>query len=288
MFEDMLLVVELPVVRRDATCMLTASPFWLNKLEEPAPKHPLAPAPKRFLVPGHEMREVAQTIADAELFRWETGGSAWPRPQYAGLAVVGRDPPYQYRCDLGTARQAAELLERAIAPLSGEPKRVLRNVVGALRTADEWHEQAAPKPGGSVSCKGGVFHAYVVPNPVSMTMAPETTIAVYGVPATEPQLAALRERDDLFLHQGTYHLFRIPNKGPTRVDWTGYADGNAQVWLSYWDGERFVPRDIRDAHKSRTYSIQVRRHITEESIYVIVNCTNGSVFTDSLEYSVVQ
>jgi hypothetical protein len=111
---------------------------------------------------------------------------------------------------------------------------------------------------------------------------------VYGVPATELQLAALRERDGLFLRQGTYHLFEIPNKGPTRVDWTGYADGNAQVWLSHWDGERFVPRDIRDARESRTYSIQIRRHITEKSIYVIVNCTKGSVFTDSLDYAVVR
>ncbi len=136
------------------------------------------------------------------------------------------------------------------------------------------------------SVAGSDYDAYVIARPVNWIIKtdPETTIRNHAVPLTGEQRRAISARDRQTLSAGTYHLFRIPNRGPTTVEWTGYAKGNAQVWLSQWTGSGFVPTDLRNAASLDTYRISIDRPASERYLYVMVNCTSGQVFTDNLSY----
>jgi hypothetical protein len=127
------------------------------------------------------------------------------------------------------------------------------------------------------------YELIIIPRAVTQLMnaAPEGTIRRYGVPATRSQLAAVRNRDEDFLHEGKCHLFRIPNRGTLNAQWTGLADGNHQVLLSYWNGSRFAYEDVRDVSRSKTFRISVSRPPSEKHLYILVTCTRGQVFTDA-------
>jgi len=134
--------------------------------------------------------------------------------------------------------------------------------------------------------RGSSYDAYVIPQPVNWIIKtdPELAIRDHAIRLTREQQRAIAAIDGQVLSSGTYHLFRIPNRGPTTVEWTGYANGNAQVWLSQWTGLQFTPKDLRSARSMATYSIEINRPRTEKYLYVMVNCTHGQVFTDNLKY----
>jgi hypothetical protein len=114
--------------------------------------------------------------------------------------------------------------------------------------------------------------------------APASTIRDHGVPLTANQLKAVEAQDGVCLDEGAYHLFRIPNRGITQVEWTGYGNGNAQILIHYWDGSQMQRKDIRGASELATHRIPVSVPASEEFVYVMVNCTNGQVFTDAITH----
>jgi hypothetical protein len=160
--------------------------------------------------------------------------------------------------------------------------------VVVLMLAREAHEPEprVEKTPGTVTGNGDApdFSMYTIAAPVNwiMNTYPGYTIADYGVSLEEAELAGIRQQDGTFLKNGVYHLIKIKNTGPMRLHWTGYADGNFQILLSYWDNERFIQKDIRDARENRTYTIDIDRPMREEFVYVLVNCTSGRLFTDAV------
>ena len=125
---------------------------------------------------------------------------------------------------------------------------------------------------------------YVIPDPIGgiMFTYPGFTIADHARPLDDTELMTVRQQDGTFLDQGVYHLIKIRNPGPMRLHWTGYADGNAQILLSYWNNERFIQRDIRDGRENRTYAIDIQRPDREEYVYALINCTGGKIYTDAV------
>jgi hypothetical protein len=110
----------------------------------------------------------------------------------------------------------------------------------------------------------------------------ETTIQNHGVPLTASQYKAIEAKDGVCLDQGVYHIFKLPNRRITQIEWTGYGDGNAQILLNYWDGSRMVRKDIRGASQLATHSVPISLPAGQEFLYVMVNCTSGNVFTDAI------
>lgn len=132
------------------------------------------------------------------------------------------------------------------------------------------------------------FTMYIVTyrvNGISFTY-PGYTIVDHARPLDDAELKAVRQQDETFLDKGVYHLVKIENSGPMRLHWTGYADGNAQVLLNYWDNERFIQRDIRDARENATYTIDIDRPLQEEFVYILLNCTSGQLFTDAVRIEI--
>jgi hypothetical protein len=154
-----------------------------------------------------------------------------------------------------------------------------------VRDADE-PEPRVEKMSGIVTGNGDApdFSIYTIDAPVNwiMNTYPGYTIADHGASLEEAELAIIRQQDGTFLEKGVYHLIKIRNTGPMRIHWTGYADGNFQILLSFWDNERFIQKDIRDARENKTYTIDVDRPMREEFVYVLVNCTSGRLFTDAV------
>jgi len=132
------------------------------------------------------------------------------------------------------------------------------------------------------------FSLYIVHDPINgiMFTYPGYTIADHAVPLDQAELKTVRQHDGTFLKRGIYHLVKIQNSGPMRLHWTGYADGNFQVLLSYWNSERFIQRDIRDARENATYTIDIDRPVREEFVYILINCTGGSLYTDEIRVEI--
>ncbi|MCY2992924.1 MAG: protein kinase [Planctomycetota bacterium] len=128
--------------------------------------------------------------------------------------------------------------------------------------------------------------AYLVKRPVpGITRASlATTIQRDAVPLTPKQLKAVEAKDGDCLGEGFYHIFKLPNKGITQVEWTGYGSGNGQILVHYWDGSQMVRKDIRGASQLATHRIPVSVPASEEFVYLMVNCTSGSVFTDAITH----
>ena len=145
---------------------------------------------------------------------------------------------------------------------------------------------AAATPAGEPPERSGESLAYsgyvIVPYVVQIiTTSPAVTIARRAARFTDVERMAVQDADSVLLARGAYHLFEIANPGPCRVEWSGFADGNAQVLLSYWDGRRFIPRSVFNAKVNETYSVEVDLPPGEEVLYVLVNCTRGRIYTDS-------
>jgi hypothetical protein len=129
--------------------------------------------------------------------------------------------------------------------------------------------------------------AYLISHSVTgiVWTAPVSTVRDHGVPLTANQLKAVEAKDGVCLDEGVYHLFRFPNRGITEVDWTGYGNGNAQILIHCWDGSQMQRKDIRGASQLATHRIPVSVPASEEFVYVMVNCTNGQVFTDAITHN---
>jgi len=134
----------------------------------------------------------------------------------------------------------------------------------------------SPKSDGAFLVRGSV--GGIVNTPLA------TTIQDHGVPLTASQYKAIKAKDGVCLQQGFYHIFKFPNKGIKHVEWTGYADGNHQVCLCYWNGSGMVLKDIRGARQLATHSVPVSIPASQEFLYVMVNCTSGNVFTDTITH----
>jgi formylglycine-generating enzyme required for sulfatase activity len=134
------------------------------------------------------------------------------------------------------------------------------------------------------SASGFAGSAYLVNRRASgITRTPLTsTIQSDGIALTADQLKAVEAKDGVCLEAGFYHLFKFPNRGLTHVEWTGYGSGNAQILVHYWDGSRMVAKDIRGASELATHRIPVSVPASEPYVYVMVNCTGGTVFTDAI------
>jgi hypothetical protein len=111
-----------------------------------------------------------------------------------------------------------------------------------------------------------------------------STIQSVGVPLRSAQLKAVEATDGVCLDEGFYHVFKFPNKGITQIEWTGYGNGNAQILVHYWDGSQMQRTDIRAASQLATHRIPISVPTSEESVYVMVNCTSGQVFTDAITH----
>ena len=130
------------------------------------------------------------------------------------------------------------------------------------------------------------FAAYVFSRSVTnaVRMHPDELIRRAGERATDQQMALLLAEDGRFLRTRTYQVYRTPNRGSTRVAWIGYADGNHQVYLSFWNGNSYVVKDIRGAVENDAYSVLVDLPPSVEETYVLVNCTSGFLYTDCVEF----
>lgn len=150
---------------------------------------------------------------------------------------------------------------------------------GTVATGDQYPAPSVLAPDLSI---------YIVPDPVNgiMLTYPGYTIADHARPLDEAELMTVRQQDGIFLDKGVYHLVKIKNHGPMRLHWTGYADGNAQILMSYWDNERFIQRDIRDARENATYAIDIDRPLREEFVYILINCTGGRLYTDAVRIEI--
>lgn len=128
--------------------------------------------------------------------------------------------------------------------------------------------------------------AYLVPHSVGgiIRTSIASSIEDHGVPLTAGQIKAVEAQDGVCLGEGTYHIFKFPNRGIKQVEWTGYGSGNAQILVNYWDGSRMVMRDIREAGRLATHRIPISVPAREEFVYVMVNCTSGQVFTDAISH----
>jgi hypothetical protein len=154
----------------------------------------------------------------------------------------------------------------------------IRALVGT-RTSVSLEEGVIPESASSDS-------AYLVERAVAgiVRTSLASTIQTHGVPLTPIQLEAVAARDGVFLDEGVYHIFKLRNKGITQVEWTGYGSGNSQILLNYWDGSRMVMKDIRGARQNSTHRVPVSVPPSQEFLYVMVNCTGGGVFTDTITH----
>jgi hypothetical protein len=127
------------------------------------------------------------------------------------------------------------------------------------------------------------YDAFIIPRTVARLMLtnPEKTISEHGGPASPSQMAAIRAKDEDSLHEGMYHLFRVPNRGPLTVEWTGRADGSGQVLLSQWDGSRFMFGGAKDASRNTSFTVTLSRPESEKYLYVLAVCPRGQLYTDA-------
>jgi hypothetical protein len=130
------------------------------------------------------------------------------------------------------------------------------------------------------------YYSYLIDKPVSfiITTDPEETIKNHGIQLSKEHLKEISSIDSIYLKDGFYHLFKIPNSGNLKIEWTGYADGNGQIWLHFWNGNSFDHKDIREAFQSKTYDLNVNLPQPDyEYVYVMVNCTSGKIYTDAIK-----
>lgn len=133
------------------------------------------------------------------------------------------------------------------------------------------------------------YNAYrVVGDPTNiLSTPPEETIANH----TEEFLAAeydlVRTRDEQFFSSQGHQLFKVPNRGRTRVDWTGYAADVGQVLLSHWEGNAFYSVFLAEALTNGTHSVTVSRSEAETSLYLLIWGSNGELLTDAFEATLI-
>jgi WD40 repeat protein len=114
-----------------------------------------------------------------------------------------------------------------------------------------------------------------------MNEDPARTIADHGRPATPDQLRGLRSRGGGMVGGAAYQVFRIPNRGATQVSWTGSA-GGTQVYLSYWNGQKYVIKDLRNVKKVASHAIDIGPFTPGPWLYVQVNCPTSHLSTNGL------
>ncbi len=172
--------------------------------------------------------------------------------------------------DVATALEAAAAHGTGRVPADGDAADTDRSVDPALAVID-----AGPVEVAAATIDHSVRGITTAP--------PASTLSGHGRAYDEAMLTAVRERDGEFLCQGSYQLYRVANRGRTAVDWTGFARGEAQVLLSWWNGRRFASHSILDACENTTYRLELERPATEEHLWVLVTSPAGPLFTDSIE-----
>ena len=104
----------------------------------------------------------------------------------------------------------------------------------------------------------------------------------HGRKLSAEQLQQIKALDEQYLSQVNYQLFCFRNQGRMRLTWRGYAAGNGQVFLSVWNGRTFETTDLRDVFPSQTRTQVINLPASERVLYVLVNCTLGTIHTDGI------
>lgn len=143
-----------------------------------------------------------------------------------------------------------------------------------------------PIAGGQVSRD---LELWVIPAPIDNIMIsdPQLMLEKHGKRVPDVLMDTVLKKDGEALSHGTYQVFRIPNNGRTEVVWTGHADGNGQIFLC-GDFHRIIDlRDKRYTRVNHSWVFTIERPPEERFLYIQVNCTNGSIYTDCLSYCLV-
>ncbi len=132
---------------------------------------------------------------------------------------------------------------------------------------------------------------YVIKEPLGGIMGqhPATSIEKAGLELTREQHTTLWSVDGNMLTGDTYFLVAVPNKGKTRFTWVGKADGNGQVYLSWYDFEKgeFSFIDLRDVSSIQTHNVDTHADKKNKTLYFMVHCTSGNIFTDQLRIELI-
>jgi len=121
---------------------------------------------------------------------------------------------------------------------------------------------------------------------------PEETISKYCSPLYPEEWGKIKAIDGNYLtvrgsnlNRG-YHVFCFQNKGSMMLTWAGYATGNGQIFLSIWNGSEWSPSrkaysELIRVHSPVQYSEAV--NVSGPTVYVLVNCTSGAIYTDMIQ-----
>jgi WD40 repeat protein len=149
---------------------------------------------------------------------------------------------------------------------------------------------ADPAPPDAASAEP-LFDLFIIPNSVNQITStdPARTIQTHGVAATAAELQAVRAEDGALLQNGQYHLFRVPNRGPSDVTFAGgvkTANGAqprsaTQVWT--WENDRFQSHGRRNVQPIERQTVHVDRPASEPWLYVLANAGYGDeqILTDA-------
>ena len=138
----------------------------------------------------------------------------------------------------------------------------------------------------------GPSEVYVINHSVTMILKtrPQEVIRHHGIKLASEQREKITKADLQYLAQENpngYQVFCFPNRGAMLLTWIGHADGNGQVGLRVWNGSQWKAsteayRNLMKAVEPTKHSEAVYRPPSEETIYVLVNCTGGRVYTDAV------
>ncbi|MBI3463166.1 MAG: hypothetical protein HY000_08925 [Planctomycetes bacterium] len=161
-----------------------------------------------------------------------------------------------------------------VAPSQQSPKR-------ADDDAPAKEDTGTPPLSAGVSIEDSSIKAWIVPNSVAyiMTTAPAIVVARYARTLDAQQQDLIRHSDGRMLEDGTYHLFEIPADGEVTMEWRGRATGNRQVFLSVWNGRQWVHNDY-PGYSGQAVRLKLQPVQGDKAVFVMINCTSGSIATD--------
>jgi hypothetical protein len=130
------------------------------------------------------------------------------------------------------------------------------------------------------------FELFIIPTKIGRFLAidPEQTIQAHGVPATAAELQAIGRVGGGTLQSGEYHLFRLPNRGPTEVRWTGGTTQEPwRMYLRHWQGTAFRGPTGVNSRPIAGRRLTITRPSDEPWLYFLVNAAgdSGQVVTDA-------